>query len=227
MSVFGHGVEVCTSTTRPTPIEGSLIYETDTDTMRIWDGSGWREILNSQEPNAMKLIQPTSVSGSGISHSNGTITLTNATNVNINGVFSSKYRTYKLFYNGNGNTSGVSNVHFRWRSGSTNYDNNYYKRMWYVNNTSFLTASQDNGATNVWQYVADVNNCWDMTIFNPAQNTFTSFINHHECFGGGQQLLGKTFSWQYVNRVYDGFNLQPIGANMSGTISVYGISNTI
>ena len=41
MSVFGHGVEVCTSTTRPTPTEGSLIYETDTKKLMLWNGSAW------------------------------------------------------------------------------------------------------------------------------------------------------------------------------------------
>lgn len=33
---------VCTSTTRPTnPFEGQTIYETDTDTIRVWTGSEW------------------------------------------------------------------------------------------------------------------------------------------------------------------------------------------
>lgn len=34
---------VCTSTSRPaSPFEGQTIYETDTDTMRVWNGSAWR-----------------------------------------------------------------------------------------------------------------------------------------------------------------------------------------
>lgn len=49
MSVFGHGVEVCTSTTRPTPSEGSLIYETDTNTMRVWDNSTWIKIPTTND----------------------------------------------------------------------------------------------------------------------------------------------------------------------------------
>lgn len=33
---------VCTSTTRPTsPFDGQVIYETDTDTTRVWDGTTW------------------------------------------------------------------------------------------------------------------------------------------------------------------------------------------
>jgi hypothetical protein len=36
---------VCTSSTRPTaPYEGQQIYETDTDLLRIWNGSAWKNI---------------------------------------------------------------------------------------------------------------------------------------------------------------------------------------
>ena len=228
MSVFGHGVEVCTSTTRPTPTEGSLIYETDTDTMLMWNGTGWKEILNSKEPNAMKLIQPTSVSGPGVTHSNGTISFTNSTYVNVNGVFSSKYKNYKLFYNGFGNTTGVSNVEFYWRSNNTNSTTNYYLRMWYyVSSGSFTTATTGPISQNPWQYVSNINNYWDMTIFNPAYSGYTGFTNHHDCWGTAQNLAGETHSWQYINAVYDGFGLVPIAANMSGTINIYGISNTV
>ena len=42
MSVFGHGVEVCTSTTRPTPTQGLIIFETDTALMLFYDGAVWQ-----------------------------------------------------------------------------------------------------------------------------------------------------------------------------------------
>lgn len=34
----------CLSTLRPTAVEGLVIYETDTDTLRVWEGSTWRAI---------------------------------------------------------------------------------------------------------------------------------------------------------------------------------------
>ena len=39
---------VCTSTTRPaSPFEGQLIYETDTDVVRVWTGSAWVTIASA------------------------------------------------------------------------------------------------------------------------------------------------------------------------------------
>ena len=53
MSVIGHGVDICTSTTRPTPISGSLIYETDTQKLMLWDGSSWVTPMNLQSAGGM------------------------------------------------------------------------------------------------------------------------------------------------------------------------------
>lgn len=41
---------VCTSTTRPTaPYTGMTIYETDTGYLRVWDGSAWDYLSQSQD----------------------------------------------------------------------------------------------------------------------------------------------------------------------------------
>lgn len=41
---------VCTSTTRPTaPYTGQIIYETDTGYLRVWDGSAWDYLSQSQD----------------------------------------------------------------------------------------------------------------------------------------------------------------------------------
>lgn len=54
---------VCTSTTRPAaPFEGQTIYETDTDTMRVWNGSAWRlfaEVGSSVNGNIIQVVSTT------------------------------------------------------------------------------------------------------------------------------------------------------------------------
>lgn len=47
---------VCTSTTRPaSPYEGQVIYETDTDLVKAWDGSSWITI----GPTTIPTLPPT------------------------------------------------------------------------------------------------------------------------------------------------------------------------
>jgi len=39
---------VCTSSNRPaTPFEGQMIYETDTDMVRVWNGSAWKTVAST------------------------------------------------------------------------------------------------------------------------------------------------------------------------------------
>lgn len=42
MTIFGNGVQVVTSTTRPSsPLTGQIVYETDTQLYSTWTGSAW------------------------------------------------------------------------------------------------------------------------------------------------------------------------------------------
>lgn len=94
MSVLGHGVEICTSTTRPTPISGSLIYETDTQKMMLWDGSSWVTPMNLQSASGdLQGIYPNPTFKSG-----------SAGDPIIWRPFNTAYNT-EVYYSGNYNSS--------------------------------------------------------------------------------------------------------------------------
>lgn len=64
---------VCTSSTRPaSPYEGQVIYETDTDLLRIWNGSAWRTLAFGTPTNGTVL--QTVEGTTSISYSNSTTT---------------------------------------------------------------------------------------------------------------------------------------------------------
>lgn len=44
MSVIGHGVEICTSTTRPNPVDGTIIFETDTNNLAVYRVNSWEYV---------------------------------------------------------------------------------------------------------------------------------------------------------------------------------------
>jgi hypothetical protein len=49
MSVIGHGVEICTTATRPAnPSNGTLIFDTDTNQLLVRVGSNWVSPMNNQ-----------------------------------------------------------------------------------------------------------------------------------------------------------------------------------
>lgn len=57
---------VCTSTTRPTaPYEGQMIYETDTDTVVVWNGTAWRYIAATTATSGSILQVKTFTYGGG------------------------------------------------------------------------------------------------------------------------------------------------------------------
>lgn len=64
-------VVTCTSGTRPSAVEGRLIYETDTDLLRVYNGSTWAQIAYATE-NRVVVGDVTAVTfnGSGV----GTLT---------------------------------------------------------------------------------------------------------------------------------------------------------
>lgn len=58
---------VCTSSTRPaSPFEGQVIYETDTDLVQVYNGSGWKALGNlkaSTNSSILQTVQTTWTSG--------------------------------------------------------------------------------------------------------------------------------------------------------------------
>lgn len=228
-SFSGLGATICDAAADlpASPDEGLIVFQKDTNELKIYDGSVWRSVLDTDAPPAMVLLQPTSVSGTGVSVSNGVVSISGTSQVFVNGVFSSAFRNYRLIFNGNGSAGAIQNVRFRWRAAGTDYDNNYYNRMWYYHLGSFQTAAGDNSVHAEWQYLTDLRSTWTMDIFDPNVNTYTTYINHHDSYGSTNNLIGETHSWQGAIRSYDGFSMSPNGGTMSGTIRVYGIRDSI
>jgi hypothetical protein len=64
-------VVTCTSATRPSAVEGRVIYQTDDDSMYVYDGTAWTSLL---EPVAGWKTYSPAIGGTGWALGNGTVT---------------------------------------------------------------------------------------------------------------------------------------------------------
>ncbi len=74
---------VCTSTTRPaSPFDGMMIYETDTNLVRIWNGSAWKTLSYSDPTNGtvLQIVSTTKTD---------TYSLTSTTDTDVTGLTAS------------------------------------------------------------------------------------------------------------------------------------------
>lgn len=226
-SFSGLGATICdvAADLPSSPVEGLIVFQKDTNELKIYDGSVWCSVLDTDAPPAMVLINPTSVTGGTVS--NGVVSFSNTAQVFVNGVFSNQFRNYRVLFNATNTSATIGNIRWRWRAAGVDYDNNYYNRMWYQHAGSFQTASNDAVQYSEWIYISNIQAYASFDVFDPYILAPSGYTVHHQAWGGTNNLVGETHSWHYQNRQNDGFSMNPTGGNMTGTLRVYGIRDSI
>lgn len=260
ISAFGaSGIKpgICTSTTRPTsPYEGMVIYETDTDLAYVWSGSAWIRIYTqpvttkgdiatySTTPDRLSVgtnnryLRANSAQSTGLEWSGASVgielvqrtSFTNSTNLLMNGVFTSTYDNYKIFFNIT-NASATTGIFLRLASGSSVDASGIYLYGGFISymGSSILTAVNNSGAGTDW-YIGGYDSAnyplmpVSFEIMGPMLTVRTAMFSqgfqpvspmpYFRCEGG---VTTNTTQ-------YDGFAIVPNSAsfNLTGTISVYG-----
>lgn len=71
---------VCTSSTRPaSPFEGQVIYETDTDLVQVYNGSGWKTLGRMVASTNGSVLQVVSTTKTDTYSHTGGLTFSNVT----------------------------------------------------------------------------------------------------------------------------------------------------
>lgn len=84
---------VCTSTSRPaSPDEGTMIYETDTAKVMVWNGTAWRQVATQDTPIPGSVVQMIS----GFSQTQVSITTTTRTNTGIAATITPRFSTSSI-----------------------------------------------------------------------------------------------------------------------------------
>jgi hypothetical protein len=185
------------------PVEGQVTYLEDVDRYDHWNGSAWRSPFGLVPLN--------------------TTTITSATTVNVNNVFSSRFDTYKIFLNLT-STIGTPIVFMRMRVGGVDSTvTQYFRGSLIVGNLgSQAFVTDNNTVTADWPVLYSFGTSGqasEITLDNPARAFMTQVKVH-----GVGVYLSVMAGTHTVATAYDGFTLFSSGA-MTGSLQVYGVVN--
>jgi microcystin-dependent protein len=232
-TLVGQGHIVCTSSTRPTsPSTGTMIYETDTGFIVIYNGSGWIRMMSPASPPGMILINPTSVTNA--TNTSGAITFSNVASFSVNGVFSSAYTNYKLI-GSIANPAGVpQNAVIRLRASGTDNTSAVYTK---IQQYSYPTSGPSRDAYNNLTYagfcsMSSTQNAFSGDIMTPYATMPTYGLFLGTFIGSSTSIEAGTFQWTHnANSSFDGFTIGGPGAggsnNVSGWLRVYAYRDSI
>lgn len=200
-----------------------------TSTMRF---DRWEDTLNTiavpiSSVNLLAVI-PTSVDKSGGTasiSSTGKVTFSSTAYISLNGIFTSKYKNYKIVLS---NIVDSSDITAKMRFRSTGVDNTtgnyFYNSLGYANATQFnLTASNtDHLEFSVWSAHASGGSA-ELLITNPYTSLSKQMIgsSRGSYATNTTHAVGGAFNG---SALFDGITIYS-GTNISGEISVYGFNS--
>ena len=215
-------------------LEGVMVFQKDTNELKICDGSSWVSVVDTDVPPAMQIMNPTSVAGTGVTNSGGNITFSSATTVSVNGVFTSAFDNYKLIINMTGNSINGS-LWLRMRSsGTDNSSANYTYAGLNSYSGSSITSAVTSGGTATFFIASNM----DTTYYPNMPVTFDilqPYLNYRTTYYGfipnpvnPQSYFDYVGGAMSVTTSYDGLSIfNGNGGTISGNMRIYGYRNSI
>ena len=184
----------------------------------------FNELVDAVNSVGLIRVVPTSVSGSGVTvATTGLVTFTSATEINVNGCFTSAWRNYRIVCESTG-TAGNHIVNLR--DGTTNITTGYDRTENLSRNGTTSSSTSLNGSG--WGVMGLSNTLvqWDMEISAPQLAVATTGLSRggsHSNPAVSNTSNGLTLNYltHRTATAYDGLRLI-IGAAQTGTLQVYG-----
>ena len=172
----------------------------------------------------LKLITPSSVAGSGVSLTGAKVVFTAATSVSVNGVFSATHDNYLVVVRGSVATSGSAITH-RWRVGGSDATGANYARQYLEAEGTNVTSSRQTGATSSpW---SSFNNTlpqgFHTYLYGPALAQPTAYRSI-SVQSYNDATITEYAGTHSLSTAYDGFTLYPSANNITGALTIYGLS---
>lgn len=226
------GLKKVTSTSRPvSPMDGQIIYETDTKVTRYWNSSGasWDRLV---APVGVVPITPASLVGSAggtqTINADGSISFTGCTVLVVNGVFNSDFKSYEIEYELESTTSAAGLVLRMVLATVPQTGTLYYYHTSYGLGSSHFDADASANTYFLVNDVVSTNAGFGKTrVMSPALPKLTQVITEWSHINTAGTALGNGLitGWHNTSTSYDGFSMLPsVAGSMTGTVRVRGLA---
>jgi hypothetical protein len=228
----------------PTPGQGMRVYRTDLGVTQTYYGlfnastnpggravAGWYDTENSV---GLVPVTPTSIVpvGSGSSASLnplGLISFSSCASIQLAGIFSSRFRNYKIIIDGLKNGPTVNDGTFFQIGNGTTFQNANYSGGMNGIESGYSATSVLTNSGQVWlnyHRLSGINSLYDVTISKPFLAENTTFLQHSQGFSPGNAYsYGYGASVHQVSSSYSALLFGVTGGSVSGTIQVFGYNN--
>jgi hypothetical protein len=201
------------------PSEGMMVFQKDTNELKIYDGASWISMLDTDTPSGLDLI-----------YSNA-VTVAGAGETMVNNLFSSKYQNYKIIINMVSASIG-DQLRMRLQTGGTSSATLYYIQQAYLDSNTALSGWTADGQANAndWRVcfppasaaLADVVTMDLMSPFAATQTTLAGTAIQDARYM--RTLMGS----HRVSTSYSGLAFTTFaGGSLVNNIRVYGYRNSI
>jgi hypothetical protein len=189
------------------------------------DSAGW--YVTNRSSGLVPIQPPTAWVGSGTATASalGEIAFSGASSIQLNGVFTSAYRNYKInFVTTTVTASTVLN--YRFTAGGNQNTTLYTTSGAYfrLNGASgaFVTGPTSQG---VISWILENNNGMTFEVYNPANTVTTTMTTTANGGDNSTYSLIMASQRQNQNTAFDGIILFPSAGTISGTIQVFGYND--
>ncbi len=195
-------------------LEGVMMFQKDTNELKICDGSSWVSVIDTDTPNGLVLINSTSFSASS--------------GFNVDNVFSNNFTNYRIVIDATCSNSSFTTILFQFRAGGSTVSSAlYFGHEMYRTNTAFNSGYLSSSTSAACGYWADVISATSMDIFRPYMSTYTTAMFDSTGYGNANNIKTSSSIYYGGTTSFDGFRIFPNTGTVTGSLRVYGYRNSI
>lgn len=227
----------------PAPVEGNKVFRDDLGVTQTYyaafnastnpggrDVAGWYDTEKTAGLVPVRPSSVTAVSGSATVNALGVVTVSGATSIALDGVFSSNFRNYYISINANQNSGQYNWLQTRLRTAGTSITSSSYQNsIRRMEGTSFIATE---GSAQGWSLLfvcGDIPgaNSARMNIQSPNTSTITNWtLEAHSSFATpiiyNRAITSGSFNG---TNTFDGIMFAPQGGSINGTFQVFGYND--